>query len=197
MPDPWRLTGRLDYIGDEIQALVDRIAADTECEARPGEVCLGCTARLSCPCRDTATLQAVCGTTPEGMLRQYLWHKGQMAELSALLSVAVQETGEVVVPDEGAKWGWSTPTPSFKTDDYRALVDLAIAANDALTTSQTKLPGVARLLKIDKDRAFDLFTHPDWREKAADVLKPGKPGKPRIGLRGVADEEDEESNDAA
>jgi hypothetical protein len=90
-----QLERNLGYVGERLAGIVDRMAADDRCEPHPGPACGNCCYRLACPCHDTATLQAVCGETPEGWLRKLLWHNAQADALKPLLKAHAAEHGPV------------------------------------------------------------------------------------------------------
>ncbi len=94
-PGPWRLGGDLSYILHEVSCLCDRIAADTECEPKPGAACIGCTYAAACPCRDAGTLEEICGDTGEGRLRKMLFHKALVEVYHKLLKAEGQKNGPI------------------------------------------------------------------------------------------------------
>lgn len=179
----WQLGGDLSYIGHELQAIADRIAREEEWEPCPGPACLTCLHVHCCPLKDSETVRAITDIPPETTLQLYLWHKAQYAALNGLLKEHVQQTGETVRVGEVA-YGSQVPAPGVKVRDYAGLVALALEADEALRTPKSRLPGVARLLKPEKDVAALLLEHPDYHERAMQLLTVNAPGKPRIGLLG-------------
>jgi hypothetical protein len=192
-PEPWLLTGGLGYIGEELQSLCDRIAADEHCDPIPNRACIGCQAALACPCRDTETMRRILTDDPGDTLRQYLWHKGQMAALREQLQ-SHYAAGESASAD-GYQWGEYQSSPGVRVTDWQDLVALALEANDELTTSKTKLPGVARLLKPDKDLAWKLLASELYGERAGECLQVTAAPKPRVGLRRDGDAESDDGDD--
>jgi len=179
----WSLGGDLSYIGHELQAIADRIAAETEWEPIIGS-CMTCLHRLTCPCHETETLERVCGPGPEGHLKKLLWHKAQTAVENDILKEYVKQTGETIALDGKPLYGPSTPEPGVKVLDYAGLVALTTEADEVLRTPKSRLSGVARLLKPEKDVAHLLLNSPEYGERARALLSVNKVGKPRIGLLG-------------
>lgn len=186
----WSLAGDLSYIGNELQAIADRIAAETEWETTPGEACLSCLHVHACPKRATMTVEVITeeailpGVMPLVHLRNYYWFKAQAAAQLTLLKEEVALTEETVYLDGKAKYGPRMGASSTKVKDYRGLVELALTpeGEEALTTEKSRLPGVARLLKPDKDVAAALLSSPALREQAMDLIEFTPQKKETIGF---------------
>lgn len=188
----WRIGGDLSYLGRELQAIHGRIEEDTEFEAVPGEACLKCLHVHACPVRDSATLQNLTGTTPEQQLELYFWHKAQYTALNELLKDHVKLTDETVYLNGKALYGTREAEEGVKVTDFPGLVALAVDADEALRTPRSRLPGVARMLKVEKDVARLLLDSPTWQERALRVMTIKPAGKPIIGVLGKPD--DNETN---
>lgn len=185
----WRLGGDLAYIGNELQAIADRIAREEQWEACPGEHCISCLHVHACPLKGSRTIEALTQGTPAEKLQAYLWHKAQYKALDGLLKAHVKETGEFI-EGGGVCYGEQWPEDSVKVTNFPKLVALALEANEVLTTPRSKLPGVARLLKPQKDVAALLLASPEYHERAEQVLQTTKPKRPRIGIIGNGSDDD-------
>jgi len=175
------LSGHLDKIGGRIAAMVERMKSDDRCEPNPGPACLSCLHVHACPLRDTETVKQVTGMMGTDALNRYLWHQTQQRAMKGLLNTWLAENGPIELPS-GDRWAETPGTPSFEVMDWSGLVALATEADEDLQTPKSRLPGVARLLKPEKEVAQLLYTHPDWHERAAQVIKVRAAGKPRRGL---------------
>ena len=91
----WRMGGDLSYIGHELQAIADRIAAETEWEACPGEACVSCLHVHACPLRETETVKQIAHTEPDDMLAYLLWHTAQADALKPLLKARAELDGPI------------------------------------------------------------------------------------------------------
>jgi hypothetical protein len=181
----WRLSGDLSYIGQELQAIADRIAREDEWEPTPGPACLSCLHIHACPLKDSETVQHITKMAPEQRLRTMLWHKAQASALNDLLKEHVKLTGEMVYLDGRPLYGEQTSEPGVRVVDWAGLVQLAAEADEVLRTPRSRLSGVARLLKPDKDVATLLLTSEEFGERARGLLEVREGnGKPRIGLYG-------------
>ena len=192
----WDLAGDLSYIGRELQATANRIAVEKEWETTPGTVCLSCLHILACPKRKTMTVMATTEELPASeRLANYYWFKAQAAAQLTLLKEQVTLTEETVYVGGVPKYGPRMSSSSTKVKDFRALVEFALTpeAEEVLTTQRSRLPGVARLLKPDKDVAAALLSSPTLREQVLQLIEFTPPKKATIGFihaqPGAEDEE--------
>ena len=91
----WRMGGDLSYIGRELQAIADRIAAEEEWEPTPGPQCLSCLHVHACPLRDTETVKQITRTDPEDMLAYLLWATAQADAVKPLLKSRAELDGPI------------------------------------------------------------------------------------------------------
>lgn len=114
----WRIGGDLSYVGAGLQALVDRIAADTELRPRPGpDSCPRCFYRAACPLRGTDTLAVLCDAPAENLAQAVAWHEaqGKLAK-DVLKGRAEAAGGRLEVGD--VTWGWTEKTSLVPVDMF-------------------------------------------------------------------------------
>jgi len=191
-PKPWVLTGDLSYIGAELQAICDRIDREEDFDATPGTACLSCLHTLSCPCHDNPTLLRITGETAEGRLKRMIWHEAQIATMKMLLKEDVKSEGEVWVGNQG--WGERMGETSYQTEYPLELLKLAMEAGEDLQTARSRLPGWARVWKLDKDNLRGWMAKPEWGDRVSALVREKQPGKPTIGALKRTGDETEEGN---
>lgn len=124
----WALGGDLGWIGEELQAIVDRIARDEHMEPRPGpDSCPQCLYAAACPLRGTKTLEVLTEQPLETTAAAYYWHKAQADLARGLLKARAEADGGLLqLGDQGA-WGWTERT-SLVPRDQVALRDVCTLA---------------------------------------------------------------------
>ena len=148
----WKLGGDLSYIGHELQALADRIAAEEEWEANPGPACLTCLHIHACPLKDTETVRQITSIDPNELLRLQLWHEAQKQALASLLKAVAEHGGRPQVP------GW---------------VYEGRAATSLIPVDRATFPRDCVALGIDPEALRGNFLK-SLIEKAAKTLEEGK-----------------------
>ncbi|MDD3492636.1 MAG: PD-(D/E)XK nuclease family protein [Candidatus Thermoplasmatota archaeon] len=105
-PKPWRVSGDLEWVAEQLAAMAERIKRDRDFEAHVGEACMNCTVVAACPHVKSATMEAL-REDPRELARQVALLEAAVAQGKRLLKQAVKDNGPVPVGEGREAWGWT------------------------------------------------------------------------------------------
>lgn len=202
----WPLTENDDPFGDVVPdyghtlvALVSKIEADTECRANPlPGSCVGCSYGHVCEYHGPRGRMLLEGG-PEMWALAAEWYAEQAGFFRDLIRAHVDNDGLPVSAPDGREYRYEVGEPGYSVVDYPAAVALIREADELVRTPRSKLPGVARVFKLEQDvlkvTVPALLADPRFRDRAAAQFVQKQPGKPRFGLYGRQLANMEDGND--
>jgi hypothetical protein len=131
-------------------------------------------------------MQELLAAGPEAWAAAVDFYGAAQDVLRRLIRAYVDDTGLSVRAGKGS-YGYAPTGGGYQVTDYGAAVQLARDADEFFRTSRSKLPGVARMLKVDSDVVAQaaplLLADARYAERANAVFVQKAPGKPRFGLQ--------------
>lgn len=188
----WALSDNDDPFGDVVEPfgatlarIVDGIASDMECRPCPGEACVGCSYGHVCEYHGPRAAELL-AAGPEAWAAAVDFYGAAQDVLRRLIRAYVDDTG-LPVRAAGGSYQYAPTNGGWEVTDYAAAVQLAREADDLFRTNRSKLPGVARVFKVDSDvisqAAPLLLSDARFAERAKAIFVQKAQGKPRFGLQ--------------
>jgi len=178
-PTPKYIGGDLSWVGDRLQAQVNRIRDEREFRARPGVGCDTCMVFHACEVGKRVRQDALDGRTPADLGAAVPLLTRAREEWLAELKHQDEDLGTPVAAGDGNEWRWNDEderNDAYECRDYAALLELVRETGDLLA-GRTKSPLERMFGSIGTDAAKKLLGSEEWAEKAAQIIRVRKTGR--------------------